>query len=130
MSPQLLLVLAAGLLGVVIVGVGALSMVRSRTAGVSARLDRYADLSTTKGTTTAVAAPRTSPIADRLNQAMAARGIGGRLSTSLAQADLKITPAEWLATQTLAVLGAGFAGYFLFHQNPIFILISAIIGGV
>jgi tight adherence protein B len=127
MSPLLLWI--ALLAGVVVMGAGAVVALRDRGGGVSARLGRYADL----GAGRAAAAPsaaRSSPIADRLNQMMVRRGLGGQIATSLAQADLKMTPAEWVSVQVLVVLAAGMIGYIIFHGQLLFTLILCLIGGL
>jgi hypothetical protein len=109
------LLLVGLLVGVGILIAGAVMAMRERTADVSERLDRYADVSGGKAAAASAAAqaPRSSPVADRLNEAITKRGLFGGLSTQLAQADLKITPAEWLALQVIVVLAAGLLGFII-----------------
>jgi tight adherence protein B len=128
MNPAILLLLVAGVL---IIGMGVFSLVRERAAGgVSERLDRYSDVGagTKEAKAAAGAGPRPSPIADRLNKVMERRGVGGKTATDLAQADLKMTPAEWLALRLIAIVGAGTLGFVIFHQSLIFVAISCVIG--
>jgi tight adherence protein B len=125
------LVLVGLLVGVGVLIAGAVMAMRERTADVSERLDRYADVSGGKAAAdTAAQAPRSSPVADRLNEAITKRGLFGGLSTQLAQADLKMTPAEWLAVQVMLVIGAGLIGFIVNGGQLLFVAIYCVIGGV
>ena len=128
MNPAILLLLGVGVL---VIGMGVFSLVRERAAGgVSERLDRYADAGTGAKEAKAIAAagPRPSPIADRLNKVMERRGVGGKTATDLAQADLKMTPAEWLALRLISIIGLGALGFVIYRQSLIFVAIAAVIG--
>ncbi len=127
-NPLILFLFVGG--GVLLLGFGAFTMLRQRTAAVSERLGRYADVSGAAGKAEAAeAGPRASPIADRLNKAMSQRGMGSKIATDLAQADLKMTPAEWLALLFICVVGGGAIGFLLFYGNWIFVVIAMAIGG-
>lgn len=128
MNPMILVLLGVG---VIVVGAGVFSLVRERAAGgVSERLDRYADAGAgaKDAKATVAAGPRPSPIADRLNKVMERRGVGGKTATDLAQADLKMTPAEWLALRLIAIIGLAALGFVIYRGSVLFIAIAGVIG--
>ncbi len=121
MSPIILVVIAA----VLIIG-GIAFVATRRKGGVEERLQTYAG-TTEEAVETKGAKKRASPVADGLNRALAGRKISEDLSTQLARADLKITPAEFLAVQAISAMGFGVVGYLGF-QTPILGILAAVVG--
>jgi len=55
---------------------------------------------------------------------------GDRIATSLAQADLKLRPAEYVAAMIIAAFLLGFFAWAIGGQNIISALIGAVLGGM
>jgi tight adherence protein B len=109
--------------------VGAVSLVMNRGGeAVGARLGRFIGAG-------AAAAPaeaerpkeRKTPIADRLNRALAGRASSNRMAIALARADLKLTVGEYVALTVISVVGFMALGWLLFNQ-VVLVLISGIVG--
>ena len=71
---------------------------------------------------------RSSPLGDRLNQALAGRGFAEDLSTQLARADLKMTVGEFLALQVISIFLGGAIGWLLASDSIVFIILMAVVG--
>lgn len=80
---------------------------------VEERLERYAETSAPEDDK---AKKRSSPLADRLNEAIGERSFGSELATQLARADLKITAAEYMALLVIAMMGGAVLAFFIFRS--------------
>jgi tight adherence protein B len=58
-----------------------------------------------------------SRLAAGVDKAIAGRGFADKIAAKLAQADLKLTPGEYIIIKITSVLGFFLVGYLLFHQN-------------
>jgi tight adherence protein B len=100
------LLITLGVLAVGILAVGLVTAVReSQPSIVEERLGRYAEAGQAIGPEAERTRERTSPLGDRLNQALAGRGFAGRIATDLARADLKLTVGEYLALMAICTAG-------------------------
>jgi tight adherence protein B len=71
---------------------------------------------------------RPNPLSDWLNQNVEKSTYGSRLSRSLAQADLKMKPGEYVALIIISVLSVGMLGYFVGGKSLIVAAITGIFG--
>jgi tight adherence protein B len=69
-----------------------------------------------------------APLTDWLNQRMEGSSLGDTLSKSLARADLKLKPGEFIALILIAAVGVGFIFWFISGQVLLVGIIGAIIG--
>ena len=126
MDPNIIILLAAGV-GFLLLIVG---VVVSRTSQsvVEERLGRYSEGGFT-GSIPVESRPeqKSSPIADFLDQVGEGSNLFDNISKSLAQADLKFRPVEFLATMVLAALFMTFVGFILSKSIP-FALLAGIFG--
>jgi tight adherence protein B len=70
-----------------------------------------------------------APLTDWLNQRMEGSSLGDRISKSLARADLKLKPGEFIAVILIAAVGVGFVFWFFSGRYVLVGIIGAIIGG-
>jgi len=73
---------------------------------------------------------RASPIAEWLDRQLEGSSYGERIAKNLAQADLKLRPAEYIATIAIASGGLAIIAWFIGGQSIISALIGAIVGGI
>ena len=73
---------------------------------------------------------RPSPIAEWLDRQLEGSSYGERIAKNLAQADLKLRPAEYIATIGIAAVGLGFIAWFIGGRSIISALIGIILGGL
>lgn len=73
---------------------------------------------------------KTSAIAEWLDKQLEGSNIGDRIAANLAQADLKLRPAEYLAAMVIAAFGLAFIAWLLGGQSIISALIGAVLGGI
>lgn len=133
-SPQLLLA-GGGLLAVLLIVFGLIS---SRSRGdVSERLDRFAG----RGEEAVKEAPRkrrrgpgASALAEQVDRAIADQGFAGRISRDLAQANMKLTVAEFLALRFISAIGGMGLGYLIAFlrglSNPLFLILLGFVIGL
>src|SRR3990170_1832428 len=111
MDPTLVLVVGGGL-GLLLLVVGVVVSLVGGGSVVEERLGRYAEtggLVTTGQEESADARERPTPLSDFLNRMGEGTDLFASLSKNLAQADIKLRPAEYLA----AVAGCAAAGPFV-----------------
>jgi tight adherence protein B len=115
MEPILVLYIGGGLsLLLLVVGV-ALSLV-GRGSVVEERLGRYAETGGIITTTSEEGAARPdqpSALSDYLNRMGEGTNLFASISANLAQADIKLRPAEFLAAMVISALGTALVGFFL-----------------
>jgi tight adherence protein B len=73
---------------------------------------------------------RASPIAEWLDRQLEGSSYGERIAKNLAQADLKLRPAEYIATIGIAAGGLAMVAWFIGGRSIISALIGAIVGGI
>jgi len=124
--PTFILILG-GVALVVILG-GVISSVRAgRSVQVEDRLSRFTG-GQAEGTVSKAPVERTSPIADRLEKAVAGRGFAANIGAQVKQADLKLRVSEYLMLHVIAIVGFGIVSWFLFDRNILFTLVGAVAG--
>lgn len=73
---------------------------------------------------------KATPIAEWLDSILERSKWGSRIAESLAQADLKLRPAEYLALIVIVSFGLAFVAWFIGGRSIISALIGAIVGGI
>ena len=73
---------------------------------------------------------KTSPIAEWLDNQLEGSKFGSKIATNLAQADMKLRPAEYVAAMVIAAFLLAFFAWAIGGQNVISALIGAILGGM
>ncbi len=128
---EILIAGVAGVLAVVILVAGIVSLRSERVEGVETRLERYA--SSEYGALLEEFEESISPedeqsaIAKRLDELLAGRGFAENWRRQLARADLKLTVAEYFALHIISGFGAAVVGTLLF-QSPVIGAVAGIAG--
>lgn len=99
---------------------------RRRQDEVSERLDRYA-LGVGKKQEKSTPGQRVSPLMERLDKALAERGVGRNLRTQLARANLKLTAGEFIAATVICMILFP-AGMYLLRRDIPLSLLAAVVG--
>jgi len=73
---------------------------------------------------------RATPVAEWLDQVLEGSRLGDRIAESLAQADIKLRPAEYLALIIIISFGLAFVAWFLGGRSIISAAIGAVAGGI
>lgn len=73
---------------------------------------------------------KSTPVAEWLDQVLEGSRWGDRVSESLAQADIKLRPAEYLALIVILAFGLAFIAWFLGGRSIISATIGAVVGGI
>lgn len=109
-------VLLVGFVALLVIGVGLVTTMRGGEAVVQERLGRYAEAGYDLGAVTEERADeeRHSRLTDGLNRALQGRGFADNIGIQLARADLRLTVAEFLALQVIAVIGGIAVAYLVF----------------
>ncbi|GMR11388.1 MAG: type II secretion system F family protein [Anaerolineae bacterium] len=128
MDPTIVLIVGGGLaLLLLVVGI-MLSFVGGGSV-VEERLGRYAETGGMVTTVSDDAADREdqpTPLSDFLNNLGEGTDLFANISTNLAQADIKLRPAEYLAARVIVMFGVGVVAFVL--SGLIFAVIGAIVG--
>jgi len=114
----------AGLVAVVILIAGIVSIRSERQEQIEERLERY----TTEYSSTALAGREDDPeaaeaevslLTQRLDSALAERNFAKKWRVQLARADLKLTVAEYFSLHIISGLGVFLVSWFIIFGNPI-----------
>lgn len=124
MTPMLMIILVGGALVLVLLLVGAVVSIRSEKALVDKRLDRYFEDEYAAQDSSG----RSNQFSDWLNDKMAGSSFGDNIAKELARADLKLRPAEYVATQFLSAAGVGLIAWLIGGRSIIFSLLGAVLG--
>jgi len=73
---------------------------------------------------------RPTPVAEWLDRILEGSKWGDKISASLARADIKLRPAEYLALIVIVSFGLAFIAWFMGGQSIISAVIGAILGGI
>jgi tight adherence protein B len=114
-----------GSVAIMLLIVGIVVSVRSDRDYVDERLGRFVDSAETEEELKREAS---KPLTDWLNNRMEGSSIGDNLSKSLARADLKLKPAEFISLMVIAAFGVGLVLWFFSGRNIIVGIVGAIIG--
>lgn len=118
------ILLIGGVVVIILVIIGIVISVTSERSLVENRLGRYLDEEETK-------APRESfsdAARDWLNKRVERSSFGDQLAKSLARADLKFKPGEFIILILAAMAGVGLLAFFLGNQHILSLLIGAVAG--
>lgn len=126
MQPTSILIIGGGL-GLLLLMVGLVLSFVGGGSVVEERLGRYAEtggLLTTTGQEADQGQDRPSVISEYLNRMGEGTNLFASISTSLAQADIKLRPAEFIAAMVLSAMGGALVGLILGG------FLVAIVGGI
>ncbi len=130
MNPTLILIIFGGL-GLLLLVVGVGSSLLGGQSVVEERLGRYIEGSTTSTTISEVednAAKGPSAISDFFNQLGEGSDLFEGISKDLARADLKLRPAEFIASRFISMLLTGFVGYIITRGSVPAAILATIFG--
>lgn len=129
MNPTSVLIIGGGL-GLLLLMVGLVLSFVGGGSVVEERLGRYAEtggLITTAGQEAAQDREAPSALSDYLNRMGEGTNLFASLSVSLAQADIKLRPAEFIAAMVMSAMGVGLVGIILGGGLPLG-LVGAVVG--
>jgi tight adherence protein B len=126
MDPMVLMLIFGGGIAVILLVVGIVVSTSSQKSFVEQRLGQYVDDDIIEGLKSDE--DTTSPVADWVNVQVERSKWGSGISTRLAQADLKLKPAEYFGLMILAAAGIGFLAWFFGGKQIVSAIIGVIIG--
>jgi tight adherence protein B len=126
MDPMMLILIFGGLISIVLLIVGVVVTSRSERSLVDERLGQYVDDEYLEGIKTEDAVA--SPLTDWVNVRVEKSKWGSGISTSLAQADLKLKPAEYIAMMVIAAVGVGAVAWFFGGKENVSGIIGIVVG--
>ncbi len=132
LSPDVIIIGVAGLVAIIILIAGALSMRAESKSVIEERLGRYTDFESF------VEIPDQEAESDRnepsaltrtLDNILTQRSFGQKWKLSLAKADLKLTVAEYAALHVITTIGGFLIGTFVLFQGSVVLgVVSAAVG--
>jgi tight adherence protein B len=125
MDPMMLILMVGGLVAGILLIVGVVVTSRSDKAFIDERLSQYVDDELVEGLGSEDAA---TPVSDWLNVQVERSHWGSGIATSLAQADLKLKPAEYIAAMLLVSFGVGAVAWYFGGREIFSGVIGAVIG--
>ena len=126
MNPQTVLIIGGGL-GLLLLVVGLAMTLLGERSVVEERLGRYAEGQVVSTSNAGVKKERGSIIADYLDRAGEGSDLFENLSRDLARADLKLRPAEFIATIVISMFAFGVIGFIL-SGSLIFSAVGSLLG--
>ncbi len=114
-----------GSVAILLLIIGITVSVRSERDFVDERIGRFVDSATAEEELKKQAS---APLTDWLNKRMEGSSLGDRISKSLARADLKLKPGEFIAVIVIAAFGVGLVFWFFSGRIILVGIIGAIIG--
>jgi tight adherence protein B len=128
MNPLIILGIVGGI-AIILVVVGIAVTASSERTLVEERLGRYLEEEQEQAKERKSDQERATPLGDWLNSLMEGSSMGGGIARELARADLKLKPAEYIATQfILGIFGAALAWFINRDANRL-IMIPFMIAG-
>jgi tight adherence protein B len=118
----------AGVLAVLILIIGIVSIRKERQAEIEDRLERYTSEYGSLLLEEDVDIQEPSALTRQLDKALANRGFAQKWRVQLARADLKLTVAEYFSLHIIAGFGAFLVGWFIIFGNPIAGAIAGVAG--
>lgn len=124
--------LMAGGAGLLVILIGVLVLARPQKDAVDARLEKFGTLDSARKDQIDRAAnlDATRALAAKLDKAIANRSFAAEAARKLAQADLKMTVAEYVLVKIVSVAVFFGLGVFLGRGAEVFALVIGVIGGV
>jgi tight adherence protein B len=126
MDPMMLILIIGGGLAVILLVVGIVVTSRSERQFVGERLGQYVDDDFLEGVSPDEAG--TSPLTDWVNVQVERSKWGSGIATKLAQADLKLKPAEYVALMVILAIGVGAVAWFFGGKEIVSGFIGVIVG--
>lgn len=123
MDPLVLILVVGGGLALLLLVVGAVATATSEQSVVEQRLTRYLEEEED-----IPSGEKSSPVGDWLNKRLEGSELGGGIARELARADLKLKPAEYIASQVIAAVGFGAVGWYVGGRSPLFGALGALVG--
>lgn len=124
MDPMMLILIAGGGFAVLLLIVGVFVTARSERKFIDERLGPYVEETKPKRGEKEAA----TPITDWVDVQVVRSKWGSGIATSLAQADLKLRPAEYIGLTLFAALGVGFLAWFFGGRLIFSGMIGVVIG--
>jgi len=126
MDPMMLILIIGGVFAVILLVVGIVVTSRSERTFVEERLGQYRDEDFIDGVDPDEVG--SSPLTDWVNVRVEGSKWGSGISTQLAQADLKLKPAEYIALMVILAIGIGAVAWFFGGKEIVSGLIGVIVG--
>jgi len=117
-------IIIGGILALILLIVGIAVSVRSESAQLDDRLNRYIQ----DETPIEMDGERPSPIGEWLDDRLEGSAWGSGISKELARADLKLKPAEYIALMVILGVGIGIIAWFLGGRSILIGIIGAAVG--
>ena len=124
----ILLIIGGGLSAVLLV-IGIVITIRDEQSELDDRFSHYVEEEFEDAVALAQE-QKTTALSEWLDNKLEGSKFGDRIATNLAQADLKLRPAEYVAAMVIASFLLGFFAWAVGGQNIISALIGAILGGM
>jgi tight adherence protein B len=124
-----IIIIIGGALSVILLVIGIVITVRDEQSVLDDRFSHYVEEEFEDAVALAEE-QKTSAFSVWLDNQLEGSKFGDRIATSLAQADLKLRPAEYVAAMVIASFLLGFFAWAIGGQNIISALIGAVLGGM
>lgn len=124
-----IILIIGGALSVILLVVGIVITVRDEQSVLDDRFSHYVEEEFEDAVALAEE-QKTSALSVWLDNQLEGSKFGDRIATGLAQADLKLRPAEYVASMIIASFLLGFLAWAIGGQNIISALIGAVLGGM
>jgi len=124
----IILIIGGGLSAVLLV-IGIVITIRDEQSVLDDRFSHYVEEEFEDAVALAES-QKTTALSEWLDNKLEGSKFGDRIATNLAQADLKLRPAEYVAAMVIASFLLGFFAWAVGGQNIISALIGAILGGM
>ncbi|MCD4674105.1 MAG: type II secretion system F family protein [Anaerolineaceae bacterium] len=122
-NPIIILAIGGGL-AIIMLLVGIVSTVSTDKSAVEERLGQYIDQETQEE----MERIKRTPLTDWVNTKVEGSERGERIAKSLARADIKMRPGEYIGLLVIAALGAGFVFYIIGGRYILVGLLGCIVG--
>lgn len=126
MDLMLLILIVGGVIAIILLIIGVVVTSRSERKFVDERLGQYVDEDYVEGAQ--IEQAPNAPLTDWLNVQVEGTQWGSGISTSLAQADLKLKPAEYIALMVIAAVVLGAIAWFFGGKQLFSALIGVVLG--
>ena len=124
MDPLTLILFIGGGVALTLMVVGAIISATSGKSLVEERLGRYIE----DQAVVAQEGEKSSPVGDWLNNRLESSSWGGGIAKELAQADIKLKAAEYVALMAISAIGVGVVSWFFGGRSILFGLLGTIFG--
>jgi len=122
LTPTLILIAGGGLAFILLV-IGIITSVSTERTQVEERLGRYTEKERQE-----IAKQAYNPFSDWVNRRVERSSLGDRIAKSLARADIKMKPGEYIITVILVGVVVGLIGWFIGGQSILLLIVGGIFG--